>query len=127
MKKVILSLIAFSAIAATAATARLGSAHLDADAHQAVIDVRSPSLLKEVSLAVSGDAVSVDEVTVVYRTGDGSGPYKSDRFRVNRVVGNGGAVTLELSDAGYPIRRIEIEGSSSGFNRGANITAYGSN
>jgi hypothetical protein len=126
MKKLILGLVAFSAIAASAATARLGSATLDADDRSATIDVRNLAEQDEVTLAVKGSAVSIGEVVVVYRTGNGFGKYVSTKFRVNKVVQSGGAITLELPSKGYPIRRIELEATAHGF-QDASIVAYGSN
>jgi hypothetical protein len=127
MKKVILALAAFSSIAAFAATARLGSTSFAAGDTSATIDARAVTGVKHVTLAVKGETLSLGDVRVVYRTGNGSGPYKSSLYHVNKVVQSGGSVALDLEDNGFPVRRIEIQGASSGFNRDAYITAYGSN
>ena len=93
MKKVILALAAVTSLAATAATARLGSAIISGgDVSDVTIDVRRGlPAVDNVTLAVKGGAVTFGEVVVVYRTGDGNGPYKATKFRVNTVVRNGGA------------------------------------
>jgi hypothetical protein len=126
MKKVILGLVAFASIAATAATARLGSANLEADDTSVTIDVRKGApVVGEIVLAAKGEAVRIGEVTVVFRTGNGNGPYEAAKFRVNRVLANGGALALDIPDNGLAVRRIEIEASQAGFGRDTSITAYG--
>lgn len=127
MKSLVLGLLAFSAIAASAATARLGSTVLSADESSATIDVRNASAQDSVTLSVKGETISVGEVRVVFRTGGGFGKYVSAKFKVNKVLAAGNAIALDLPANGLPIRRIEIEARGAGFNRDAYITATGSN
>lgn len=125
MKKVILGLIAFSAIAASAASLRLGSATLDQDENSATIDVRNTAQVSEVLLTVTSGAASIGEVKVVYRTGNGFGKYVSTKYKLNTYVAKGGSVALDIPANGYAIRRIEIQGHAAGLTGDAYITATG--
>jgi len=125
MKSVIIALITTFSMAAFADSVKLGSATLDQDASETTISAKKDApVVSEVALTVSGEAVSIGEVVVVFRTGNGMGPYKAQKYKLNKFVSEGGSVTLELPDNGYPVRRIEIEGNAAGFGD-ARITAWG--
>jgi hypothetical protein len=125
MKKLILSVLAFSAVAASAATAKLGSTILHEGDDKAVVDTRAVAGLKELTLTFKGEAVSLGEVVVVYRTGNGNGPYEADKFRINRNIQDGGSLTLDLPAGAKAVRRVELEAEGLGFNGDVLIQAYG--